>query len=59
MLGSEECIPEEGSLADLGPTAGAMLLFELPLEALENRPLVLHIGTSLPLSEQGRVELDL
>ncbi len=59
VLEREECIPEEGSLADLGPTGGAMLLFELPLEALENRPLVLHIGTALPLPEQGRVELDL
>lgn len=59
VLAPEECIPEEGSIADLGPTAGAMLLFELPLAALENRPLLLHIGTSQPVREQGHIELDL
>src|SRR4051794_18152203 len=39
----ENCEPERGSLAQQGPTSGAMLLFELPLEATENRPLELHI----------------
>jgi hypothetical protein len=37
------CEPGEGTLAQLGPTSGALLLFELPLANTENRPLTLHI----------------
>lgn len=58
-LAREECIPEAGSVAALGATGGALLLFELPLEAVENRPLVLEIGTRLPADEREHVELDL
>jgi len=59
-----ECIPATGSLAQLGPTGGAMLLFELPLAAGENRPLELEIigEESDPIAgkrEKGLVELDL
>jgi len=50
------CIPEEGSLAQLGPTAGAMVPFLFPLEAGENRPLELEIHAA---GEEGLVELDL
>ena len=39
----ENCMPRTGSLAALGPTSGALLLFELPLANTENRPLTLHI----------------
>jgi hypothetical protein len=39
----ENCEPARGSLAQQGPTSGAMLLFELPLAATENRPLELRI----------------
>jgi hypothetical protein len=42
-LDPEECIPEAGSLAQLGPEAASMLLFRLPLEITENRPLELEI----------------
>ena len=42
-LDPEECIPEAGSVAQLGPTAGSMLLFKFPLENTENRPLELEI----------------
>jgi len=42
-LDPKECIPEIGSVAQLGPTAGSMLLFKLPLENTENRPLELEI----------------
>jgi hypothetical protein len=38
-----ECIPEFGSVAQLGPTSGAMLLFRLPLENTEYRPLELEV----------------
>jgi hypothetical protein len=56
------CIPQEGSLAASSPTNGALLIFKLPLQALENRPLQLIIE-SPPLGdeqerEEGRVELD-
>jgi hypothetical protein len=56
------CIPEPGSLAATSPTGGSLLIFDLPLEALENRPLNLLI-TSPPIGpeqerEIGRVELD-
>lgn len=39
----ENCMPARGSLAQQGPTSGAVLLFNLPLPATENRPLELHI----------------
>jgi hypothetical protein len=63
LLPPNECIPEAGSVAQLGPTAGAMLLFQLPLSVTENRPLELEIEaphTSLTAKPQRRtVELDL
>src|SRR4051812_38300200 len=55
------CIPEPGSLAAAGPTNGALLVFKLPLDALENRPLDLIIE-SPPLKDgrdEARVELDI
>jgi len=42
-LAPDECIPESGSVAQLGPTAGSMLLFRLPLATTEYRPLELEI----------------
>ncbi len=57
-----ECIPEDGSVAQQGPTAGSMLLFDFPLVNTENRPLELEI-TSPPTpehdSETKRFHLDL
>jgi hypothetical protein len=43
VLDPDQCIPEAGSVAQLGPSAGTMLLFRLPLENTENRPLELEI----------------
>src|SRR4051794_27572189 len=40
---AKNCQPLRGSLAQQGPTSGAVLLFDLPLAATENRPLELHI----------------
>src|SRR3954471_16829386 len=56
------CIPKAGSLASSGPTNGALLVFKLPLRALENRPLDLEI-VSPPDPETGdrdtgRIALD-
>jgi hypothetical protein len=65
VLAERECIPAIGSPAQLGPTGGAMLLFDLPLEATENRPLELHISAPVgddPQSgvrEEAIVELDI
>jgi hypothetical protein len=42
-LNPAECIPEAGSVAQLGPSAGSMLLFQLPIENTENRPLELEV----------------
>jgi hypothetical protein len=42
-LGPDECFPEAGSVAQLGPTSGSMLLFRLPLQNTEYRPLELEI----------------
>jgi hypothetical protein len=39
----DECIPEAGSVAQLGPSAGTMLLFRLPLQNTEYRPLELEL----------------
>ena len=61
-LGPSECIPEDGSVAQQGPTAGSMLLFDFPLENTENRPLELEItsaGTPGHPAETKRFHLDL
>jgi hypothetical protein len=42
----DECIPEAGSVAQLGPSAGSMLLFRLPLANTEYRPLELEVQGS-------------
>jgi hypothetical protein len=39
----DQCTPQAGSVAQLGPTAGEMLLFRLPLANTEYRPLELEI----------------
>ena len=42
-LAPDACIPQAGSVAQLGPTAGSMLLFQIPLANAENRPLELVV----------------
>lgn len=61
-LPAGECIPTTGSLADTSPTAGALLLFQLPLAATENRPLELEIERPLGVPEGEdhiAIELDI
>jgi hypothetical protein len=53
------CTPATGSVAQLGPTAGSMLLFKLPLQNTENRPLELHIEKPSGATPGKRVELDI
>jgi len=59
----QNCMPRIGSLAHLGPTSGALLLFELPLADTENRPLELHIegpfNSGTGKSDEARVILDI
>ena len=43
MVAPKNCNPARGSLPQQGPASGAMLLFDLPLEAAENRPLELIV----------------
>ena len=56
------CIPETGSLPAGGPTAGSLLIFKLPLQTLENRPLDLRITAPSELGgkqDSGIIELDI
>lgn len=61
-LKHKACIPKVGSLASSSPTAGALLVFKLPLGTLENRPLDLEIVSPPDVEtgkvETGRIELD-
>lgn len=58
VLRPKACIPQSGSVAQQGPTAGAMLLFELPLAVTENRPLALEIEGERR-GEKAEIDLDL
>jgi hypothetical protein len=56
----QNCEPRTGTLAEFGPTSGALLLFKLPLAATENRPLELHIlGQPNTEPSQATVILDI
>jgi hypothetical protein len=62
QLAEGDCIPESGSVADLGPTKASLLVFDFPLETTENRPLELHITGLDPAEgkrESKNIELDL
>lgn len=52
----KEILPRSDSVAGQGPTAGALVLFKLPVDAFANRPLLFHI-----LGEEGErvVDIDL
>lgn len=52
----KNCEPRRGSLAQTGPTAGSLLLFQLPNSAAENRPLELHIEGPFDPSKGKREE---
>jgi hypothetical protein len=57
-LGEKRCIPQAGSVAQLGPSEASMLLFKLPLSNTENRPLELEIEGPTEGGSEA-VELDL
>ena len=56
-LAPDTCIPEAGSLPALGPTGGALLVFEIPLDATENRPLELAISQGFDPETAGPRQL--
>jgi hypothetical protein len=62
-LSFEECLPQPGSVAQQGPTAGSMLLYEFPLQNTENRPLEMVIEGPYDLLKKKReslhIELDI
>ena len=51
-----DCIPASGSAASTTPTAGALLVFRIPVAATENRPLELSISRG---GETKKFELDI
>ena len=55
-LAKKSCLPPAGSIAAAGPTAGALLIFKVPVIAVENRPLELEIRSG---GQSHRVELDI
>lgn len=57
----DECVPETGSLASQAPTGGALLVFEIPLESAENRPLELEVldGFDLEAGEPHELTFEL
>jgi hypothetical protein len=56
-LDPHECQPEAGSVAELGPTAGSMLLFKLPLANTENRPLELEVAAPASVTNPNHPKL--
>ena len=60
-LSKHACVPEAGSPPATGPTGGALLLFEFPVQTLENRPLELEIEATDAKGEvkHESIELDL
>jgi len=56
-LAKDECIPQIGSPAQLGPAQASMILFKLPLSNTENRPLVFDIQS--PTGQSQSLDLDL
>jgi hypothetical protein len=54
-LSKNACVPEAGTPAATGPTGGAIMLFEFPVQTLENRPLELEIED---VNEDGEREME-
>lgn len=55
-LQAEQCEPDEGSVAERTFNGGAALVFQVPLDAFENRPLALRLRDG---GEERRLQLDL
>jgi hypothetical protein len=55
-LAKHSCVPAVGTIAATAPTSGALLIFKVPVIAVENRPLELQIRAG---GESHRIELDI
>ncbi len=51
-------IPEPDTTADSGPTQGALLLYKIKVQSLDNRPLELKITNPEDMTETASAELD-
>jgi hypothetical protein len=51
-------VPADNTVAEDGPTQGAVLLYRIKVESLDNRPLTLHIVDPLDSSQTASAELD-
>jgi len=58
VLASGDLLPHPDSAAGYGPIGGELLLFKVDYEALQNRPLELHIISPENPDEQALVDLD-
>lgn len=56
VLAPDACIPDAASIAGQAPTGGALVLFELPLEATENRPLELEVTSGYNAAGEPRMQ---
>jgi hypothetical protein len=54
----KECIPLAGSVAQQNSAAGALLVYKIPIENLENRPLELEIEGKFNLQRNERDKLN-
>ncbi len=57
LVSPGDCLPAAGSVASEGPTSGALLVFEIPIESTENRPLELRIQDGFDLAKSQPEEL--
>jgi len=51
-------IPEPNSVAESGPTQGALLLYKIQVASLDNRPLTIKIVDPNDQSQTASAELD-
>lgn len=58
VLEPGEMVPAPDSAQSSGPTRGALLLFKLPFETLDNRPLEFEIHSPVDPDEVGTIALD-
>jgi hypothetical protein len=60
VLQPNDCIPDPVSIAAQGPVGGALLVYRLPLQATENRPLRLEVRDTARAEAEGLMfELDI
>jgi hypothetical protein len=60
-LSAKQCVPTPGSAPATDPIGGSLLLFKIPVAAIDNRPLDLEINPTgpAPVREEQRIELDI